>query len=1221
MSVKETHLSGSPASVTKYVSEEKELHKSRSGEQYTTGYYSESSKAPSMWMGKGAEIQGLSGAINSDDLERLLSGVTMAGEDISGRGGHDKERRMGSDFTFSAPKAASIIGIADERVKQWMLESVQETVDEYFSKEMVYARVGKGGAVSEYTENVAVAAYLHEAARAADGTIDPQLHIHAVAPSMIQRADGKWVAARYDYGENNQKIFTLGDIQTAKLMGKMQAAGYDLEARLEKDDKGIEHLSFGARGISREAEEQFSGRKKQINEYLKANGIDPKTATRAQKDAAALNTRAAKDKNIDSVDLKYEQRARAREAGVDLGEIRENANKRAATSIKEDKERSGTPSDDHQITGADVIKSALRHLGERDEIVTRTALIAESVKIGAGYVDYKDILRAMDDREGGLVRVDDRDRDGTGKLEQNFTTKSAIYREAEILHRAREGQGKADALIDISEGIKPVVPKDVSFTEQELEDGKPDYGSRNDGNRAGSKAVNDKVSSVEEIEPFTQHRLRSLSERSMDADQIREDSSLLQGDASADGHGLDDLRRPDDDSRVIRVISDFEQKKGFTLGDGQKAAVALALTTQDRHVGIVGAAGAGKTTSMELIVEQYRAAGYEIIGVAPSAAAAHELKSAGCDDTRTLASALLKQQKEDEQGGKKLYILDEAGMVSAKDMDAFLQKADNEGAKTILVGDPLQLAAVEAGSPFAQLLKTGAIAHANIDEIQRQKDPQLREIAQAFARGDAATGVELAKPYMRQVQATDQDYAEAALKKDEAQAAGGGSDVKATEKMMKFAENHDYKGSDSCDDVRKFLDEKAYYVGLGASAAEQQGPKAPAEVRKIALARAAADAYLALSPEEREKTLMLAATNQTRRMINEKVREGMKAEGSLGDGMTISALDKLDVTRERATRAVHYAAKDPDDAVIVQFNREFKDADGNVIAAKGSQWRVTDNGGGKLSLQSFANQDTNIQIDPAKAKLNAFAERKMELAVGDQVMFRQNDKEKGVLNGTQGKVIGIDKEAGVVFIKTDQGMLAIDARKAESLDYSYARTIHSSQGATVDRTILVGEAARQAMAELAYVGCSREKIALTIITDDMDRLMKAWSKFAEKHFAMDAARAKAPESYEELQKARQEADRESGGVGDLAKKRAAQQALQEQAPAFIDMPDAMDPDLGSDKFTQKVDAAMEKVAENADAARDSDNTAATGQAPAAEPVAETPAPAQTQPEPELELSD
>ena len=115
MSVKETHLSGSPSSVSKYVSEEKDAHKSRSGEEYTTGYYSENDKVQSMWIGKGADAQGLSGSVKSEDLEKLLAGTTMDGEDISGRGGHNAERRMGSDWTFSAPKAASILAIEDPR--------------------------------------------------------------------------------------------------------------------------------------------------------------------------------------------------------------------------------------------------------------------------------------------------------------------------------------------------------------------------------------------------------------------------------------------------------------------------------------------------------------------------------------------------------------------------------------------------------------------------------------------------------------------------------------------------------------------------------------------------------------------------------------------------------------------------------------------------------------------------------------------------------------------------------------------------------------------------------------------------------------------------------------------------------------------------------------------------------------------------------------------------
>ena len=1244
MSVKETHLSGTPSSVTKYVQEEKELHQSRTGEQYTTGYYSENDRAQSLWMGKGAALQGLSGAVEEKDLERALSGITTSGEDISKRGGHDKERRMGSDWTFSAPKAASIIGIEDERVKQWMMESVQETIEEYFEPEMVYARVGKGGAVSEFTGNVMFAAHLHEAARAADGTIDPQIHVHGVTPSMIQRADGQWVAARYDYGENNQKVYTLGDVQVAKLMKKMrEKGGYDLEARLEKDKDGREHLSFGAKGISREAEEAFSGRKKQINDYLKANGIDPKNATRAQKDAAAINTRAAKDKNVDSVDLKYQQRERAREAGVDLGQMRADADKRV------EQQKTAPKSDLQKITGEDVVKSAIQHLSERNTIFTRTDILNESVKMGAGHdVDFNDIQKALDDRAGGLVRVADRDRDATGKFEQQFTTKSEIYREAEILHRAKDGQGKAEAIIPAlantdGQKIQNVTP-DVSFTEKELQDGKRDY-SRD---TASGGSGDGEIGGAQEIEPLTQHRLRGMHERRLDADQIGENPDLLPTDARPDRSGTDDLRRPDDDPRVTAIISDFEQRKGFKLGDGQKSAVALALTTEDQHIGIVGAAGAGKTTSMELIVEQYRAAGYEVIGVAPSAAAAHELKSAGCDDTRTLASALMLQQKEEDAGKKKIYIMDESGMVSAKDMDAFLKKADSEGARTILVGDPLQLAAVESGSPFAQMLETDSIKYARIDEIQRQKDPQLREIAQAFAGGNAALGVQLAKPYMQQVQPQEEDW-EAAKMKQAEQPKKEEKFVQATEKMMDLAKDKGYEGPENFKDVRKFLDEKAYFVGINdATGGAGKGPLAPKEVRAEALARSAASAYLALSQAEREKTLMMAATNATRQAINEKVRGSMKEEGTLGtEGITITALDKHDLTREQATRAEHYTAKNPEDAVIVRFNQELKDKSGNLVAAKDTQWRVTETDGGKLTLQSFTNPDVNIEIDPAKAKMNAYTERKMELSVGDQVAFRQNDKAREIINGTSGQVVSIDRETGAAIVKPAQGEnVRVDGNRAEVLDYSYARTVHSSQGATVERAIVVGEASRPAMAELAYVACSREKTGLTIITDDTEKLGKSWAKFADKQYAMNESKTKSPESYSELKTARTEADHILGNTGDFAKKRAAANLATDRAgPTMGDsaaIPDALDPDFGSDKFTKKVEAAMEKIKGKQQAASNAESTALNTPAPAptsgdekgglssndapqqqAEPERETPPPPPPPPEIEVEreLSD
>ena len=65
----------------------------------------------------------------------------------------------------------------------------------------------------------------------------------------------------------------------------------------------------------------------------------------------------------------------------------------------------------------------------------------------------------------------------------------------------------------------------------------------------------------------------------------------------------------------------------------------------------------------------------------------------------------------------------------------------------------------------------------------------------------------------------------------------------------------------------------------------------------------------------------------------------------------------------------------------------------------------------------------------------------------------------------------------------------------------YCRTIHSSQGATVERTIVVGEAGRVATAQTAYVAASRERSGLRIITDDREKLSAAWSRWAERQSA------------------------------------------------------------------------------------------------------------------------
>ena len=1055
-----------------YVQEKLTTHKRReSGTEYTTGYYS-AGGAHSAWIGSGAKTQGLSGVVERDDLVHAMLGQIKDGPDMSSRGGKTEiaERRYAMDLTLSAPKSVSIMALAggDERLLAAHDAAVAAAMG-YVQGHMVYARLGKGGADSEFTGSMTAASFRHETSRTVAGVADPQLHTHNLVLNQTQRKNGTWASARLDFGTSNEKFALLDSIYKAELAKHVRAAGYDLEHTAD---------GFEIRGITREQIEVFSARKAQIDAALEEHGLSRETATAQQRDNANTVTRESKSQ-LSDIDQKYEWRARAREQGIDLAGLREQS------------ERQASAPDRQRISGKDAVKSALHHLGERDSTFTETALIDEALKAGLGDVTHAEIERAIAVRAGGIISAGEVNR-GEGKTEQLLTTKAAVLREAEILQRARDGQGKAEAII-APQGIQDVVPQqDVSFTEKELQDGKRSY---HDGSKIGGS---------QEAGTLTDHGLRHMSERGLDAHEVRKTPGLLPGDAGARGSGNPDLRRPDDGRRVAEIINNREAKQGFAFSQGQRNAVALALTSQDQHIGIVGAAGAGKTTAMAAIVEQYKAAGYEVIGVAPSAAAAKELESAGCDDTRTLASALLqKQEKDGDQPAKRLYVMDESGMVSAKDMDAFMCKADSEGARSILVGDPRQLAAVEAGSPYAQMLKTGAIAHADIDEIQRQKDPQLREIAQAFAKGDAARGVELARPYMVQVRP------------------------------------------------------------------EEGGKEAKAE----ALADAAAVAYLDLSLAERQKTLLLAGTNATRQAINEKIRDGLKKEGRLGEkAITVTALDKLDITREAATRAEHYTSN-AGAQVVIQFSADLKNKDAKkggtpLLAEKGSQWDVIGTDGGKLSLRNRATPAQILEIRPTDAKISAYEAREMELRAGDRIAFRKNDKGLGVTNGMQG-VVTID-EKGHVGVKTDTGKaVKLDTNRGQTIDYSYARTVHSSQGATVERAIVVGEANRVATAESAYVACSREKTGLQIITDDSEKLGKAWSKFADRQSALATSKAQAPQSLDDIRAARWAAANEIGQVGDLATKRAAdveiaQEQEQEPEPAPIPEPE-LDKDLEIDR--------------------------------------------------------
>ena len=61
--------------------------------------------------------------------------------------------------------------------------------------------------------------------------------------------------------------------------------------------------------------------------------------------------------------------------------------------------------------------------------------------------------------------------------------------------------------------------------------------------------------------------------------------------------------------------------------------------------------------------------------------------------------------------------------------------------KVLLVGDVRQHEGVEAGRPFAQLQEAG-MHTVKLDEILRQRDPELKEAVEMLARGNVAAAIE-----------------------------------------------------------------------------------------------------------------------------------------------------------------------------------------------------------------------------------------------------------------------------------------------------------------------------------------------------------------------------------------------------------------------------------------------------------------------------------------------
>ena len=189
------------------------------------------------------------------------------------------------------------------------------------------------------------------------------------------------------------------------------------------------------------------------------------------------------------------------------------------------------------------------------------------------------------------------------------------------------------------------------------------------------------------------------------------------------------------------------------LTEGQREAARLILESRDQVVGVQGHAGTGKTVMLRRAVSGMGER--RVLGLAPSSSAARTLSRETGLACRTLQwfltrcgevsdgvadAGTLGRLRERYAGS--VVVVDEMSLVGTAQARSLLRIAERlDIARLVLVGDRRQLRGVQAGQPFRQMQQAG-MATAEMDELRRQRDPDLKAAVQDMIEGEPGAALE-----------------------------------------------------------------------------------------------------------------------------------------------------------------------------------------------------------------------------------------------------------------------------------------------------------------------------------------------------------------------------------------------------------------------------------------------------------------------------------------------
>jgi conjugative relaxase-like TrwC/TraI family protein len=447
------------------------------------------------------------------------------------------------------------------------------------------------------------------------------------------------------------------------------------------------------------------------------------------------------------------------------------------------------------------------------------------------------------------------------------------------------------------------------------------------------------------------------------------------------------------------------------LREEQKHAVQQILDSRDFAVNLRGAAGTGKTATLQQIDSGLQEGGRKVTAIAPTRSAVEELQKVGFRDAMTV-SRLLEDESAQAALRGRVLIVDEAGMISGRQMDGILQLAEQQQTRILFSGDTRQIQSVEASDALRILERESQMKSISLTGVQRQSNVQYRDAIQTLRE----------------------------------------SPEQGFEKLERLGAVH--------------------------------------EVSFTERGRAVADLYRDMTADPSRRVLIVAPTHEEIGRITRAIRDDLSEHGHLGKSVAMDRHVPLQWTEAQKRDLSNYR-----EGHILQIHRTARGME------KHEALTVSEVRPDTIVARNARGEEHTFT--PAQTRsFSVHEQRPIDIAAGDRLLLMGNRRDAH-FRATNGELVQVrNVENGRIQLEDGRTL----PENYRQFDHGYAVTAHRSQGKTVDGVILSADSMKQ---ELFYVGASRGRSEIAIVTSDREQLRESLGISSARPSAMELAKEQA----------------------------------------------------------------------------------------------------------------